>query len=73
MANSVFSKLGEDIMSNCKPEMLLRAEVANILRISTVTLARWAMKSTGPGFVKIGGRCLYPRDKLEQWIEEQGR
>ena len=56
------------------PEMLLRPEVAKLLRVSTVTLARWAMRGIGPSFVKLnGGRWLYPRDKLEQWIEEQGR
>lgn len=55
------------------PKMLLRAEVASLLRVSTVTLARWAMNGAGPSFIKVGGRCLYPRDKLEQWIAEQGR
>lgn len=56
-----------------KHDLLLRTEVANLLRISAWTLAKWASNGVGPNYVRVGNKCLYPRNKLEQWIAEQGR
>jgi hypothetical protein len=36
---------------------------------STKTLANWRSQRRGPTFVKLGGRILYPLDRLERWEE----
>ena len=35
--------------------------------ITTGTLANWRSKKTGPAFLKIGSRVVYPIAKLEEW------
>tara|TARA_R100000789_G_C2945160_1_gene133313 strand:+ start:46 stop:252 length:207 start_codon:yes stop_codon:yes gene_type:complete len=54
-------------------EMLLRPEVAHILRVSVVTLSRWATKGIGPEYIRVNGRVLYPQDKLDQWLADRAR
>jgi hypothetical protein len=40
--------------------------------INTRTLANWRSAGTGgPPFFKLGGRILYPMDRLEQWEMER--
>lgn len=31
------------------------------------TLANWRAKGRGPAYVKVGGRVVYPLDKVEAW------
>lgn len=40
-------------------------------RISPRTLSNWRCAGTGPKFVKLGGRILYPLEQVEEW--ERGR
>lgn len=35
--------------------------------VSTHTLENWRNLGSGPPFTKIGGRVLYPIDKLVEW------
>lgn len=36
-------------------------------RISPRTLSNWRCAGTGPKFVKLGGRILYPVAEVEAW------
>lgn len=36
-------------------------------RISVNTLSNWRNLGTGPAYLKLGGKVLYPREKLVEW------
>lgn len=36
-------------------------------QISIRTLANWRSSGDGPAFTKIGGRVLYPLEKVMEW------
>jgi len=56
------------------PELLLPAEVALILGVSTRTLEGWRLRGGGPAFVQISARaCRYRRSVLEAWIAARAR
>lgn len=49
--------------------VLLRpAKVAEILDTSTKTLERLRANGSGPEFVRVGRRVLYPEDAVEAWL-----
>lgn len=58
-----------------KPEYLTTAEVAALRRMKEDSLAqeRFRKPYAGPPYVKDGGRVLYPRDRLEAWLEARLR
>ena len=35
--------------------------------VSTRTLANWRSQATGPKYIKIGGRIVYPVEVVEEW------
>lgn len=39
-------------------------------KVARQTLANWRHLGRGPAFVKIGGRVLYPVDRVEAWEAE---
>ena len=47
------------------------AQLAKELHKTEGTLANWRCQKKGPPFVKIGSSVLYPRDKLEVWLESR--
>jgi hypothetical protein len=52
-----------------KTSYLTPAQVADRYegRISVRTLANWRYLGNGPAFCRIGGRILYPEEKLIEW------
>jgi len=61
-------------LANFNPdELLLAAEAAQVLGISTKTLANWRWKGNGPSFVKIGGAIRYQVGELKSFIEIRQR
>ncbi|GJE45877.1 helix-turn-helix transcriptional regulator [Methylobacterium soli] len=38
-------------------------------RVSVRTMANWRSQSTGPKYVKIGGRIVYPVEAVIEWEE----
>jgi hypothetical protein len=36
-------------------------------KISLQTLANWRTKGSGPKFLRLGGRILYPLSEIEAW------
>lgn len=36
-------------------------------RISPQTLSNWRNLGTGPAYLKLGGKVLYPTEKLVEW------
>ncbi|WP_366932651.1 helix-turn-helix domain-containing protein [Sphingopyxis sp.] len=46
-------------------KFLLEGELARRWRVHIGTLQRWRYRGTGPKYVKVGGRILYPITALE--------
>jgi hypothetical protein len=55
------------------PVFLTTTEAAEILRLSTVTLARWRITGSGPPHMKFGRRVVYPRVELVAWADSRRR
>jgi hypothetical protein len=36
-------------------------------KVSSKTLANWRSTGNGPAYVKIGGRVMYPLERVEEW------
>ena len=52
-------------------ELLTLDEVSQITRMPVPTLRYWrATKSGGPKSARLGGRVVYRRSDVEQWINE---
>lgn len=54
-------------------EFLVPAEAGSKVRRSAETLRYWRKHGTGPPWIKINGRILYPRRGLDVWIQSQSR
>jgi len=46
-------------------------DVQKIYDIRKSTLANWRKKKTGPDYVKLRNRILYPATELREWFESQ--
>lgn len=53
------------------PLYLTEAEAAKELRRCPKTLTRWRRTRISPPYVLMQGRVLYPRDRLQAWMEAQ--
>ncbi|GEA60373.1 helix-turn-helix domain-containing protein [Vibrio comitans] len=49
---------------------LLRKEVAQILRVSSGTLANWASEGRGPYFCRMEGKVCYPTSQLKAYLQK---
>ena len=52
------------------PIVLDAAAAADLLGLSTSTLAKMRLYGTGPHFSKLGRRVVYRRADLEDWVAE---
>ena len=52
--------------------LLTPKETAEYLKLSIKTLAEWRCRGFGMKFKKIGGKILYSKAEIDQWINEQG-
>jgi hypothetical protein len=43
-------------------------EFAAWINRSTITLQRWRSEGTGPAYVKVGGRVMYERETIYEWL-----
>lgn len=48
-----------------------RAEVAEYLHVPVMTLERWANRSTGPRYVRVGRHTRYDWADVEAWLAAQ--
>lgn len=57
------------VQATRKTSYLTPAQVAERYegRISVRTLGNWRYLGNGPAFCRVGGRILYPEDKLIEW------
>ena len=51
---------------------LLSQEIADDLRTPEATVRYWRHTGSGPEFIKVGRRVLYPADAYEDWLRAQG-
>lgn len=58
-------------MSSLLDEYLSREELATELRVSPRTIIRWQNMPGGLPYVELGGRILYRRASVRQWIESR--
>jgi hypothetical protein len=57
-------------------EYLTTAEVAARYRTVASVVRYWRYSDSGPGWVKVGKRVLYPKDQIrafDRQLREQGR
>lgn len=50
-------------------DFLSEAEVSRLLKLSRATLRAWRCRGRGPGYIKAGGRVLYPVPELEKFLQ----
>ena len=43
-------------------------QAAEILQVSTATLAKWRVAGGGPAFIKVGRRVRYMREDIDKWL-----
>ena len=48
-------------------------EAARLLRVRATTLSQWRWQGRGPRYRKVGGRVLYLRSDLEEYLERAAR
>ena len=51
------------------PYPLSTPEAADHLRNSARTLVRWRSLAVGPPYIRVGGKVLYMRRDLDEWLE----
>ncbi|WP_027081498.1 helix-turn-helix transcriptional regulator [Luteimonas mephitis] len=52
-------------------DKLTTEELAIELKRSEATLLRWRRLRIGPPYLRLQGRVLYDRQKVQDWIEKQ--
>ncbi|MCM0020304.1 MAG: helix-turn-helix domain-containing protein [Tagaea sp.] len=52
-------------------DLLEPDELAEALRVTTGTLAKWRLAGGGPRFVKLPKSVLYDRSDVTEWLESQ--
>lgn len=52
------------------PELMTQPETAEYLRVAEHTLENWRYRKTGPRFIKAGGRVVYRRSDIDEWLDE---
>ena len=57
-------------MSSNDRDFIKEDEVAEFLNIAAQTLRNWRYQKRGPDYFKVGGRILYTRTCLEQYLAE---
>jgi hypothetical protein len=55
------------------PENLIESEAALYLRVRPSTLAKWRTRGEGPDYSKIGGRVVYTRQQLRDFVQARSR
>lgn len=67
---SILSNAQSPVPAGESPELLTRTEAARLLRISVPMLERDAQDNRlRIPLIRIGRRCLYPRQALQAWLE----
>lgn len=52
-------------------DWMARAELADVLGVTSDTLARWETRRIGPPCVRIGRKVLYRREAVQKWLQDQ--
>lgn len=58
-------------MAELLDNKLTTSELANELKRSPETLIRWRRQRIGPPYLRVQGRVLYDRAKVEAWLNSQ--
>lgn len=51
--------------------LLLREEVAELLRVPARTLYQWRAQGVGPHAVRVGRRLVYRESDVRAWLDAQ--
>ena len=60
-------------MSGPVLKYMLVDETAELLRHSKGTLDNWRHRGEGPPYARLGGRILYDRDAVIEWVRSHER
>lgn len=50
--------------------LLNTVEAAQRLRLNPQTLNRWRRKGTGPAYIRVGKKVMYPDEQIQVWLQE---
>jgi predicted site-specific integrase-resolvase len=50
--------------------LLKPQQVADLLQVHAVTLARWRAENRGPAWIEVEGQCRYRREEVTRWLAE---
>ena len=56
--------------SSLREQLLSPEELADNLGLALATLASWRCQRKGPGFLKVGRKIWYPRDRVQAWLDD---
>ncbi|NVJ98366.1 MAG: helix-turn-helix domain-containing protein [Alphaproteobacteria bacterium] len=51
-------------------DLLTKADLANLLGISTRTLDRWHIRRIGPARIRVGHFVFYRPSDVDDWLEQ---
>jgi predicted DNA-binding transcriptional regulator AlpA len=55
-------------------DLLTQSALADLLSVSERTLEGWRRTGEGPGFKRLGGRCVrYQLSEVERWLASSSR
>lgn len=52
-------------------DLITTAEAAKLMRVAPGTVRYWRHIGYGPTGFRVGGRVLYDRTEVEQWLRDQ--
>ena len=61
------------VLKGVNMKYLTESEAAEILKVSTYTLARYRRKGESPPYIKVGSRIRYIEKTLHEWAQENQR
>lgn len=56
-----------------RDQLLSPQELAESLDLSPSTLSSWRCENRGPCYLKIGRKIWYPKNRVNEWVENQLR
>lgn len=59
------------LVPDLRIHLLDTAQVAEVLRVKPATVAEWRRQKRGPDFAIIGGRRLYTREAVLEWLSRR--
>jgi hypothetical protein len=54
-------------------DCLIESDLTLLANVNESTTEAWRKRGTGPAYIRVGNRYLYPRPAVAQWLSERTR